>query len=73
MTKYTEKSIFFAATRRRCLLLPEGMRALSRGLASYSLLCLVLQLLRVGPRARTVSPLTLREAQGVLFAVQVCT
>lgn len=55
----------------RCLLLPEGMRELATGLASYSLLSLVLQLLRVGPWVESVFPLTLREAQGILFAVQV--
>ncbi|CBN79756.1 conserved unknown protein [Ectocarpus siliculosus] len=55
---------------RRCLLLPEGMKALADGLASYSLIQLVLQLLRVGVWVKSVLPLTLREAQGVLFAVQ---
>ncbi|CAM9152661.1 unnamed protein product, partial [Ectocarpus sp. 13 AM-2016] len=56
--------------RSRCLMLPEGMKALADGLASYSLIQLVLQLLRVGVWVKSVLPLTLREAQGVLFAVQ---
>ncbi|CAN0023315.1 unnamed protein product, partial [Scytosiphon promiscuus] len=54
----------------RCLLLPEGMRELADGLASYSMLHLVLNLLRVRPRDKSVLPLTLQEAQGILFAVQ---
>lgn len=56
----------------RCLLRPEGIEAVATGLASYSLLELVLWLLRVGVWARSVLPLTLREAQGILFALQVC-
>lgn len=55
----------------RCLLRSEGLQAVATGLASYSLLELVLQLLRVGVWAKSVLPLTLREAQGILFAVQV--
>lgn len=47
------------------------MKALADGLASYSLIQLVLKLLRVGVWVKSVLPLTLREAQGVLFAVQV--
>lgn len=47
------------------------MEALARGFASYSLLELVLRLLRVGTWTTCVSPRTLREAQGVLFALQV--
>lgn len=46
------------------------MKALADG-ASYSLIQLVLQFLRVGVWVKSVLPLTLREAQGVLFAVQV--
>lgn len=55
----------------RCLLQPEGAEAVATGLASYSLLELVLRLLRVGIWARSVLPLTLREAQGILFDLQV--
>lgn len=55
----------------RCLLQPEGAEAVATGLASYSLLELVLRLLRVGVWARSVLPLTLREAQGILFDLQV--
>lgn len=55
----------------RCLMLPEGMQALATGLASYSLLQLVLQLLRIKAWVKSTLPLTFREAQGILFAVQV--
>lgn len=61
------------ATCYRCLLLPEGMKALATGLASYSLLQLVLQLLRIKAWVKSALPLTFREAQGILFAVQVHT
>lgn len=47
------------------------MESLAVGFASYSLLELVLRLLRVGVWVRSVLPLTLREAQGVLFELQV--
>lgn len=47
------------------------MEAVATGLASYSLLELVLRFLRVGAWTRSVFPLTLIEAQGILFALQV--
>lgn len=62
-----------SSAQSRCLLLPEGMRAVAMGFASFSLLELVLSLLRVGVWAKSVFPLTLREAQGILFALQVRT
>ncbi|CAM9176650.1 unnamed protein product [Discosporangium mesarthrocarpum] len=55
---------------RRCLFQREGMEALARERVSYTLLDLVLRLLRVGVWCRAVLPLTLREAQGVLFVLQ---
>lgn len=55
----------------RCLLRREGMEAVAEGFSSYSLLVPILRLLRVGTWTRSVSPLALREAQGVLFALQV--
>ncbi|CAM9217519.1 unnamed protein product, partial [Sphacelaria rigidula] len=55
---------------RRCLIQPEGFEAVAAGFASYSLLKLTLRLLRVGEWTKTVSSLALREAQGVLFALQ---
>ncbi|CAM9203456.1 unnamed protein product, partial [Hapterophycus canaliculatus] len=48
----------------------NGMRELADGLASYSMLHLVLHLLGVRVKDKSVLPLTLREAQGILFAVQ---
>lgn len=50
---------------------PEGIEAIAEEFASYSLVKLTLRLLRVGEWTKTVHTLALREAQGVLFALQV--
>lgn len=55
----------------RCVIRPEGIEAIAEEFASYSLVKLTLRLLRVGEWTKTVHTLALREAQGVLFALQV--
>lgn len=55
----------------RCLLRPEGMEAEAASLISFSLLELVLRLLRVEIGMQSAMPLTLREALWILFALHV--